>query len=287
MTTSNDEIIRAARKQLGNQYAYLDSEGHYSALLHDGTPISDFKASLSKIVDALKATRSDAELEHHVNELLNWSWLNRFTIWPTNPPSSPMQVIDARTLIEVLDYRVIDMAGVEQMVERGTTVEVAGIIDNSSRSVWISSQLPETTRRLSIAHELAHVMLDSHVQLTMHRDKPLNAINNSRPPRERRADKFAAFYSMPRKLVQQQVFTKFGCAKVELNDLTWHYLTDRDIAYFENSAKFKTPREAFASTIAQITCFGGSQFYSLAEEFGVSIQAMAIRLIELELVVVQ
>ena len=97
------------------------------------------------------------------------------------------------------------------------------------------------------------------------------------------ADKFATFFLMPERLVKA-IFKKFFLTECfVLNEETSHALGLGDLMQLQK--KVQTLRQ-LSKIIASAEKYNGVHFKSLASQFHVSNEAMAIRLEELELLVI-
>ena len=116
---------------------------------------------------------------------------------------------------------------------------------------------------------------------TMHRDRPLDGSVRSRTGIEFEADKFASFFLMPAKQVQETFERFFLTDQFELSETTAFALGQGEYATLSN--KCKTLRQ-LSRLLASAEHFNGVHFMSLSSQFLVSNEAMAIRLEELQLV---
>ena len=160
-------------------------------------------------------------------------------------------------------------------------LEVAGTIGASERTVEISRRFEAPFRKFTAAHELGHAIL--HDVQGFHRDR---ALDGSEPamPRNRtewEADVFATYFLMPEKQVRAVFEQVFKAPVFVLNEETAFALTAGDLEALR--ATLSEVRD-FSKLLARTTQYDGVQFYSLAEQFGVSVETMAIRLEELSLV---
>ena len=80
--------------------------------------------------------------------------------------------------------------------------------NKNEKLVQVSKQFPQETQNFTAAHELGHAIL--HKQTVLHRDRPLDGSSNTpRIREEMQADKFATFFLMPSKLVEDIFFEMF------------------------------------------------------------------------------
>ena len=159
--------------------------------------------------------------------------------------------------------------------------EVAGLIDQDNKLVLISRNYSKETQNFTMAHELGHAIM--HKQSVLHRDRPLDGSKlYKRNIQEIQADKFASYFLMPRKLVTEVYEELFLTKSFEINELTTYRLT-RDSRTDKLVEELKNLR-GLSRRLASATSYDSKQFNSLAQIFGVSVEAMAIRLEELGLV---
>jgi len=156
---------------------------------------------------------------------------------------------------------------------------IAGCLDRPNRTVATSERSPPAERRFTAGHELGHWVL--HKDEIEHRDRPVD-VRSPRPRREREADEFAAAYLMPLKWVAKDLERRFGSQPVNVDEnlAWWLDQTDHERLLVPNAdADFER-----AKAIAICTNVGAGHFCSLADEYSVSATAMALRLLELDLI---
>ena len=316
----NDRII-ASRRLLQNPYAYLNEEGGYSALLyqdeyteatnHEITKdrlekqnpyahlnesgrfsalsnhpniqpdiVSDvsLQAHFSREINTRTGRYTQIEIEQRAIKLQRIIWKHRKQIWPDATPSNPVAMLDPTVALSLIGYNSNLDETLGQFYSDGKLVEVAGTIDKSSKEIHISRQFQQHIRRFTAAHELGHALM--HETSGLHRDRPLDGTTISRIGVEFEADKFAAFFLMPRKLVQTAFRQNFLTDRFILTEATAHAL---NLGSYESLLeKFKTFRQ-LSRVLASAEHYNGLQFNSLANQFRVTNEAMAIRLEELEL----
>lgn len=159
--------------------------------------------------------------------------------------------------------------------------EAAGLWQRDRSTILVSRKYPFEVQRFTAAHEIGHFILHPKVgDRTLHRELPLNG-QRSRPTIEQEADYFSACLLMPRKAVVSEFDARFTSKHplVLTETLAYHLKVDAGIL-------FSQPRGSllFAEAVAHTQQFDGRRFPSLAQFFGVSTRAMAIRLEELGLV---
>src|SRR5690606_643327 len=95
------------------------------------------------------------------------------------------------------------------------------------------------------------------------------------------ADKFAALFLMPSKLVQKEFEIRFLSNEFMIEEATAFALFQMP---FDNVRARLPNLRALSRYLSSATQYNGQHFYSLAELFGVTTETMAIRIEELELV---
>lgn len=273
---SSEEIARS-RLLLQNPHAYLDESGGFSALSnHSNEQVSAFTSTQQGI--AKEYLHSYVEIEQHARSLHKRIWQNRNKIWPNAVPSNPIDMLDPVTALIFIGYDCDLDKALGQFYSDGKLLEVAGTIDKSSAKVRISGQFNDNIQNFTAAHELGHALL--HQASGLHRDRPLDGTTISRDTVEREADKFATLFLMPRKLVEA-IFEKFFLTnKFFLNEETAFALGLSD--FMKIKEKVKSHRQ-LSRILASTEYYNGLHFISLAKQFRVSNEAMAIRLEELDL----
>lgn len=277
--------VHEARRRLGNQYAYLDGDGGYSEWRADkesgwnrGDAVIDEVILLNGRVKGEKLSRQD--IEEIVRRLQNSLWKNRAQLWPGKEVGL-LDVLDPFVALQAIGYSATLDESLGRYSDENQAFEVAGLLDNEKREVRISRRFTPVIRNFTAAHELAHAVL--HDTNGLHRDRPLNGVSRSiaKDPMEYQADKFAAYFLMPEKIVQQAFEDTFLMQSFVVDTNSVFALGFEGIDSFRESCP--TIRDA-AKILASTSRFNGEQVVPLAERFGVSVEAMAIRLEELKLV---
>jgi Zn-dependent peptidase ImmA (M78 family) len=269
------------RRALENPYAFLGTDGKY-----EGWPLADPQPvpSKRKLPTALDATKgrtkplSRQRIEAIVKNIQSEMW-RRFVTPSANP--SPEAPLDPELPLKCLGYSINYVDSLGLSMDPGDPYEVAGLFDADSKAILISRQFPPEVRRFTIAHELGHAVL--HDQSGLHRDRPTDGTRkaNFRDQREVEADLFASLYLLPEKLIKEAFSRKFLTECFAINEATAFALGFRNAD--ELRKKHKT-RRSLSRHLASNNFFNGTVSTSLAEQFGVSQEAMAIRLEELNLV---
>jgi Zn-dependent peptidase ImmA (M78 family) len=194
---------------------------------------------------------------------------------------NPIKMLDPEIALAALGYKTSRPAALGTFSRSGVAYEIAGQIDQVSRTVEISQQFPRETQYFTAAHELAHAFM--HEQLCMHRDRPLNGVQKISPKdiKERQADRFATFYLMPAKLIRRYFYQIFRTNVFQVNQITAQALnfnsTDELISQCRNQRQL-------SRLLASTTIYNSKAIRSMSEIFNVSTEAMAIRLEELGIV---
>lgn len=245
------------------------------------------KASLQKSFALAKANLnsgrwegvnlSDAAIESVANQATNLLWDFRDLLWDGKAPSSAFEILKPEIVLEkVLEYK-FGYIPAETYEEGGVVFQVAGLINKNDRKVGIAKEMEPEVQTFTTAHELAHALLHSDMG-TMHRDRPLDGTTSTLDIRERQANKFAACFLMPSRIVEAVFQQVFSMKKFQINDDTVFRLGVGPVTEFRK--KYWTLRSV-SSFIAR---YKGSTYQPLHKIFHVSATAMAIRLEELGLV---
>jgi IrrE N-terminal-like domain len=219
-------------------------------------------------------------IESKAQKVLGVAWRARRKLWPLSMPP-PIAMLDPEKIAEALKITYVEYESLGRFGYRGEHYETAGMIDRATLIIAISTAFPRSVQRFTAAHELGHYAL--HEGEMMHRDRPVNSLSGGRrSPVDQEADYFAACLLAPARLVTEEFLKRFDTTiplaltdgvAYELCRSSAHALMRAGPASYE-----------FAAAVASATQFGGQRFTSLAEEFGVSVSVMAIRVRELELI---
>lgn len=263
--------ISDARVRQCNPYAYLNEDGLLEATAT--MTVNDEKKS------NVPYSSRDEVIENKVRLLRKRIWSNRNTLWPDGVPSDFVDVLDPAVALELLGYDFIEEETLGVYRDKGVDIEVAGVIDRQSHRVSVSRKFLPNVRRFTAAHELGHSVM--HKGAVMHRDRPLDGSCVSREKIEAEADKFAAYFLMPEKLVRKR-FKEAFCTErfVPTTDAVFAFGQSGTVEKVERSG---TLRE-LSRILAKTERYNGRAFKSLAEQFKVTVEAMAISIEELGLV---
>lgn len=160
-------------------------------------------------------------------------------------------------------------------------------MDREKREIAVQRSLPTAVKRFTAAHEIGHWIL--HKERQQFRDSPLDGSHRkSRKPFnewEAEADYFAAVLLMPEKIVRKEFRRHFGTktlASMPVDErLTWVLSFGARKEVRLSNLKTNQDISRLAAQCCSLNDIGAG---SLAERFGVSVDAMAIRLEELDLV---
>lgn len=288
MDKSLSDSIAASRQLLQNPYAYLSEGSHFDASPSHALALAAHglsqdlirKYSEKEANTPIKPRYSSIEIELRARSLQASLWQDRDQIWPSATPTNPINVLDPFIALRLLGYDCELEETLGQFHSDGKQVEIAGTLDKHTRQVRISRRLENAVRSFTVAHELGHALLHD-TGATLHRDRPLDGSTQSRTGIEFEADKFASFFLMPAKQVQEAFTRFFRTDQFTLNEATAFALGQGDYEILRN--KCKTLRQ-LSRLLAGAKQYNGVQFISLADQFLVSDEAMAIRLEELGLV---
>jgi formiminotetrahydrofolate cyclodeaminase/Zn-dependent peptidase ImmA (M78 family) len=227
------------------------------------------------------SVKGNSEIENIVRDLQNTLWVQRGNIWKNNAPENPLDILKPNIALEkVMNYIYITSDSLGIYEQDGDVFEIAGLINKKDRVVQVSKNFPQETQNFTAAHELGHAIL--HRQLVMHRDKPIDGSSTFPKTREEaQADKFATYFLMPSKMVEEVFFEIFEIPKFIINENTVLAIRARNIQDLRIRCR---NRRGLARLLASTGYYGGKSFNSLAKIFQVSIETMAIRLEELDLV---
>ena len=194
----------------------------------------------------------------------------------------PLWLFNPKLVAQSLGFECDIVSDLGKHTTNNAVFETAGVLDRRGARILVSAKFSVPSQRFTAAHEIGHLVL--HPNEVMHRDRAIDAPSTSnlrQSSQEREADQFASMLLMPDRLVAQRVQQAFGRAPFVLDDITAQMLTPDDADGLLDARRHPLAR---AHTLASARSFGGRVFPSLAEQFGVSKMAMAIRIKELGLV---
>ena len=182
--------------------------------------------------------------------------------------------------IELCGYTVKRYETLDDFIGEGGRTKTAGFIDQNHRIVGYSHSFPLPVRTFTLAHELGHLAL--HPPMGQHRERPVDGGNNfaRRSPMEKEADEFAASFLMPKQLLREHFYLRFRTLRFDLNEATAFALSRANLD--DVLTQWGSRREG-ARILAKANHFDGRFVEPLCGQFGVSPEAMAIRLENLDL----
>lgn len=222
-------------------------------------------------------------IELQARQLHRQIWAQRYRFFP-NGDWTTIRLCDPRIACEVLGISYEEFPFIDSRFARPDEGKVlAGLIDRQAKRIVVSDALPSQVMRFTAGHELGHWCL--HPGHVLHRDMPVSGSDVPAAQRseiEQQADYFAACFLMPRKAVIRAFQERFQVeVPLHFTDSLAYWLSPNDPA-----ALCSVPQHSLAREKALAHCSGiaGHQFQSLADEFRVSVGAMALRIRELGLV---
>jgi len=192
-----------------------------------------------------------------------------------------MDILSPSLALESLGYTVQVEESLGQYSANGELFEVAGILNNKNNQAQISRRFSPVIRNFTTAHELGHAVL--HEGAGLHRDRALDGSSNSRSrnSKEAEADIFAAYFLLPEKQVRAAFEKIFLTQLFTLDDNTAFALTSGSLESLQD--RCRTLRD-LTRLLASAVRYNRIHVNSLANQFNVSTEVMAIRLEELHLV---
>lgn len=252
-----------------NPYGFIESPDEEGAVMPP-PPILSFG-------DLLKSDRlTNDKIEIAARQLAHSIYKARHSLFPDGIPDDPVELLDPKVAFHLLGYQFLEL---DTMGEIEPGIDVAGIIDQDSKQVSISRRFTPIIRNFTAAHELGHALL--HRQSGLHRDKPIDSEGGG--PRdiiERQADFFAGCFLMPKKLLEERFRQRFADVLSARENLAFLLNRNDD----PKVDKLLSTKRGLARALASLSSINGHAVMSLAEQFKVSVEAMAIRLEQLGLV---
>jgi formiminotetrahydrofolate cyclodeaminase len=279
------EAIRKRKEKIKAKYVELNKavSNSLTVLENESNQNRDFLKSILKFqngnLEDVVTTNSD--IEKLVRQLQNTLWLQKDVIWKNNSIKSTLEVLQPNIVLKkVMGYTYQSSNSLGIYEHDGEFFEIAGLINKNEKLVQVSQRFPQETQNFTAAHELGHAIL--HKQTVLHRDRPLDGSSNTpRTREEMQADKFATFFLMPTKLVEDIFFEMFETARFKINEASVLAIRGNNIKAFRRQCRDK---RGLSRLLATTEYYGGKAFNSLSKIFKVSTETMAIRLEELDLV---
>lgn len=209
------------------------------------------------------------QIEWVADKIHSRAWLNIGEI----PP------YEIKAIIELCGFQVVEEPSLGMLLAEGRLEEAAGIADGENGIVRLSLFFPKEVQRFTAGHELGHFFL--HRELGLHRDLPVDGKGRRRRTQhEREADYFSGCILMPRRRMREEFQMRF--------------LTDQFVPHHtllvalyggreSPRSRWDTPMNA-ARELTRATFFNWRHIEPLHSRFGVSVEAMAVRIVQLGLV---
>jgi len=277
------EKIKRERNRIRKEFTALTEKNfkRMDILEAEAERKNELYAEINSIKNRLKGQLflSNKDLERLATDLQNTLWKFKDLIWKTNQPTNPIGVLKPEKVIKLLKYAYKEV--ITMGVEGISTDEIAGQIDNSTDTITISKMYPLEVKNFTAAHEMAHALL--HNDLVLHRDIPLDKPIETydRPLKEKQADKLAAYFLLPDKRVREIFKIVFKVDRIVVNENSAYAIANCSL--LELKKKIRNRRQ-LARHIAKSSFFNLTPHNPIHSIFNVSIEAMAIRLEELNLV---
>lgn len=268
--------VRARRQLLQNPYAHLEQlEEQHVLRLHENP--YRYASDDAGRTNRHKA-RSVSDIEQIVIRLQREIWVKRIELGLAID-ADPIDALQPEHAARLLGYNYSREPSLGWIAQGRDQIIVAGLIDAANRTIRVGMDVEPRVARFTGAHEIAHAILHPHLA-GLHRDRPLTGAIESRDRVEYEADKFAAFFLMPAKLVLEQFYARF-IGQFNLNDETAYALLGTS---YSTAIELFPTRRHMSRALAGAFQYNGRHFVSLSEYFGVSNEALAIRLEELNLI---
>lgn len=277
------EKIKRQRNEIRNEFTKLTAENfkRMDVLEEEAERKNELYSEINSIKSRLKGKLilGSSDLEKLAIDLQNTLWKFKDLVWKTNQPTNPIGVLKPEKVIKLLKYAYNEVTtiGIEDL----GSDEIAGQIDNNTDTITISKMYPKEVKNFTAAHEMAHAIL--HDDLILHRDIPLDKPIESykRPIKERQADKLAAYFLLPEKRVREIFKYIFKVDRIVVNEQSAYAIANCSLNELKKTIK---SRRQLARHIAKSSFFNFTPHNSIHSIFNVSIEAMAIRLEELDLI---
>lgn len=279
-TKIHDHQLVPNLRTMQNPYAYIPNNIHtiseYALL---GSPYSRVHKTDGSAEIGTNTNRPTSQIEQIARNIQGKIWKHRNKLWPNGVPPNPVDLLEPSVAFNCIGYK-FDIYETLDSYANGEKFKIAGLIDQQGKKACISNQFSPEIQRFTSAHELGHALM--HQDTGLHRDRGLDGspIKGKKDKIEIEADKFAAFFLMPRNLVIRRFKQLFGTHVFTLNDTTMFALDPgkKNLTANEKNLRY------ISRILAQTDHYNGKHLLSLSKQFRVSVEAMAIRLEELELI---
>lgn len=236
---------------------------------------------INNLIQKAKASKR-VDVEDCVRELQTLIWNNKYLLWKKNVPTNPLEILRPDYILKnAMGYDYISSSSYGVPINKNESIEVAGIIDQPNKIVAVSNKFSNQVQNFTAAHELGHAIL--HEQPILHRDIPIDSSGKRdiRDKVEIEADAFATYFLMPTKWIKKEFENRFSIEVFQINEDTAFRYGGRSITDLKKECK---NMRGLSRKLASTELYDSKNFISLAKQFNVSVEAMAIRLEELDLV---
>jgi hypothetical protein len=276
--------LRAELKKLKADYKNMLRKTEQCLKVLENENLVSHRRSFDAAVADLQSGRwediglSEKGIEKLAQQIQKTLWQYRDLIWVDETPGTYLDVLKPEIAIQkLLGYKFGSTSLGRHVTDTGE-FQIAGQIHKQQKIVLISEDLRQDVANFTMAHELGHALL--HTETGLHRDRPLDGSTPyNQDIRERQANKFATFFLMPADQVRVAFQQRFLMEKFTVNNDTIFFLGEGSDSDFMHKVK---DRRRLALFLATAERFRGQPFRPLAEMFNVSPGAMAIRLLELD-----
>jgi hypothetical protein len=223
------------------------------------------------------------QIETAAEQLLRDMWKDRERlIGRAKAAIHPLDLLEPEHAAAFLGLRLEYHTALGRFGDRGFQFEVAGYLERAAKRISVSQQFSSDIQRFTGAHEIAHYLLHPHQ--VPHRDRPIAGLTKDgtkRPVHEQQADRFAAAFLVPRKLLTKAFTARFRQAPLRIDERAAFWLSPDDP---DNLFNLDAMSADVTYALASARSYDSQQFHSLASVFRVSVSTMAIRLEETNLV---
>jgi Zn-dependent peptidase ImmA (M78 family) len=232
--------------------------------------------SMEAIADNFAISKMESEANRIHEEMFNSTspeWENDFS-------TDFINILEPSLAVSTLGYNLDYIESLDYLTKDPKT-KIAGVINTIEKKIWISNAFEGYEKRFTLAHEIGHAVM--HKGMDMHRDRPVDGSSRSKAKRDFReyeADQFAVYFLMPEDYLRSRFKQLFLTDSFRITD---DVLSVLDKKVSQEVQATQNIRE-LTRIIAEVRLFNSQSFNPLTKQFGVSIEAMAIRLEELELV---
>lgn len=218
------------------------------------------------------------DIEQAARELLASMEARKVELWNDALELSLFDIVDPEVGASHLGYTVHYMEELGGSDRR----DVAAILDMENRRIYVSRLFPPDQIRFAVAHELGHIVLGHRIS-GLHRERPIRGYEStfSRGQLEVEADRFAAAFLMPPRLLKKVFEERFGPVPFRFDDASAYALCPDDP---DSLLRPDRGSRARGLALASARAWRGKHYYALCAVFKVSVSAMGIRLEELGLV---